>query len=552
MRNIPLLCLYLMLLSLPCGLGWRDDSFCFEWKELALGFVASCPIAALAYSLAQTSKWVRRVVSTILWILFLIELFVFAHFHSRLTDRILFLVMQTDGRECSEFLSSYLPQWQSLIPIAACVVVWGLYAAIRRKIRQISRFIRKRRNEFRVISILAILTGTGGDTACLISPWVNSRMAKPTIVQSIKSVNAIRSYGADISRLEESMDKSDGKPELPLDSLPDIVFVIGESFNPHHSSLYGYPLPTTPRMQQEVDRGLAVAFRDAVTPSAATAKMSEILMSPASADGDTWDFPLTPTLFKKAGYYVALHDNQATRTAGDLGWDIGNGSYLNSSKVEQASFDYRNTRLHSFDMEFAKAETETMQNHSSGPRFDIFHLMGQHKPADRRMPTDWDRVNFDYSYRPELTRAQIGDLCNYDNATLYNDSVMSVILNSVNGKNAVVVYVSDHGEEVHDFRNQYGRTMEPISKGIARNVYEVPLIVFFTPEFRRMNPDVCAAIEESSKKAVYTGDIGQMLLSLGRISTRYYDATRDPLSSSYSSAGRRIMNFETDYDSMYQ
>lgn len=548
--NLPLLALYIVLLSVPCCLKWEGDSFHFAKFWLVSGFVSSLPIAIVLYLASGWSRWVKYPVCTILWILFIIEFFVFAHFHCRVNDRVVFLILQTDSREGSEFLTSYLPQWQSLIPAGAAITVAAAYLMVRKSKSAMRRFIIKREKSAAICLAGAFLAGTALDAACIFSHWVYTRVAKPTAVQLWESCHAVWSYRTDITRLEQSVGKSDGHVSLPLDSLPDIVFVIGESFNPHHSPLYGYPLPTTPRMQALVDSGMAVVFHDAVSPSAATAKMTEILFSPAPLEEEYWNYPLIPTLFRTAGYHVALHDNQTTRVAADIGWDAGNCHFLNSDVVSDASFDYRNTRLHSFDLDFALEETDSMKKSIQKPRLDIFHLMGQHKPADKRMPKDWKTVDFDYSYRSELTPSQTRDLNSYDNATLYNDSVMSVILNAVKDRNAVVVYVSDHGEEVHDYRDQYGRTLEPISKGMAHNVYEVPLLVFFTPEYEHRNPGMRQTLYDAARKKVFTADIGQLLLSLGRISTGYYDAARDPLSPSYSSEGRRILNFEKNYDAL--
>ena len=49
-----------------------------------------------------------------------------------------------------------------------------------------------------------------------------------------------------------------------------IVFVIGESFNKHHSSLYGYYLPTSKQLEIERDKGRLFVFNNAWTPTSST------------------------------------------------------------------------------------------------------------------------------------------------------------------------------------------------------------------------------------------------------------------------------------------
>lgn len=82
---------------------------------------------------------------------------------------------------------------------------------------------------------------------------------------------------------------------------PCIVIIIGESFSKHHSSLYGYPLPTNPRLEERLRRGELFVFRDVVSPANLTTSVLSNLFSPASlGSGQSWkDSPLFPALFKK-------------------------------------------------------------------------------------------------------------------------------------------------------------------------------------------------------------------------------------------------------------
>ena len=70
---------------------------------------------------------------------------------------------------------------------------------------------------------------------------------------------------------------------------PCIVIIIGESFSKHHSSLYGYPLPTNPRLEERLRRGELFVFRDVVSPANLTTSVLSNLFSPASlGSGQSW------------------------------------------------------------------------------------------------------------------------------------------------------------------------------------------------------------------------------------------------------------------------
>lgn len=89
---------------------------------------------------------------------------------------------------------------------------------------------------------------------------------------------------------------------------PHIIFVIGESYNKHHSTLYGYPLPTTPLQQMHKDKEELYVFEDVVTPWNITSNVFFDLFSLKSskANTSTHNNPLFPILFRRAGYSVSF------------------------------------------------------------------------------------------------------------------------------------------------------------------------------------------------------------------------------------------------------
>lgn len=129
-----------------------------------------------------------------------------------------------------------------------------------------------------------------------------------------------------------------------------------------------------------------------------------------------------------------------------------------------------------------------------------------------------------------FTEAQKQDLADYDNATLYNDAVLDEIIRHIEKEDAILVYHSDHGEEVHDFRNRYGRSLEPVTPQIHRCVYEVPLFVYTTPEYRRRHPAMYARIKEAAGRKVNLADMSMLLLDLAGVESVNFNPARSPLS----------------------
>ncbi len=564
LRNrFPLFLLIVLLLSLSTSLKPDGtDGFRLAKVRFLTCIISSVAPAMVLYAAALYRKWIKYVSCGFLWILFFADLFIFFNFRTHISDRIILLILQTDNREVSEFFGQFILRKGTLAAAATCVLLASLYRlSIPLWNRMIHNIDPHRYRKPAIAATIALCILSLSSLSYTITGPVKDYMGYPTIYLFVRSTSVIQSNSGTLARIERAAANTDGENDASVyedpATRPDILFIIGESYNPHHAEIYGYDLNTTPNLTREQEAGNILIFRDVVTPSSATTKMMEVLFSPANPDDEEtrWDVPVFPAIFRHAGYNVTLHDNQTTRLNGDLRWDAGNMFFFNSTIVENLSLDYRNDRLDNYDLPFCRNELDSLSKFRMshpGATISIFHLTGQHMPASRRYPETWNPPfsDNDYGHRPELSISQKSDVASYDNATFYNDMTIAEIYRSIAGKDAVAIYVSDHGEEVHDYRNNYGRTLEPVTKDIARNIYSVPLIIYTTDIFRTKHPELYHRIEQATQKKIYTADIGQMLLSIGGIRTRFHEPDRDPLSMSYSSANRRILNGEVDFDKM--
>ena len=106
--RLPLLCLYILLLAMPCCLKLADNGiFHFASARLATGMAASFAPACLLVWLSGR-KMARIAITVILWWLCLQEFFIFMHFGTRFSSRVIFFMMQTNPSEVSDFFSRYL------------------------------------------------------------------------------------------------------------------------------------------------------------------------------------------------------------------------------------------------------------------------------------------------------------------------------------------------------------------------------------------------------------------------------------------------------------
>ena len=115
-------------------------------------------------------------------------------------------------------------------------------------------------------------------------------------------------------------------------------------------------------------------------------------------------------------------------------------------KLNKSMFDTRNDSLHIFDEDLVR-EYARLKSQEGRHNLTIFHLIGQHVGYKFRTPNDRRRWNgTDYkTLRPDLTPGQRSVLALYDDAVLYNDSVVDLIVKQFENEDAIVIYMQNHG-----------------------------------------------------------------------------------------------------------
>ena len=241
-----------------------------------------------------------------------------------------------------------------------------------------------------------------------------------------------------------------------------------------------------------------------------------------------------PYVFRKAGYQVAYFDNQYTRSSsGEL--DYSCVFFLNPQHINNSCFTYRNDETMPYDGDFIDQYKRHFikQNKS----LHIIHLMGQHFDASQRYPANYSKFTAEDIHRKDLDESQRRKTAEYDNATLYNDQVVSDIINEFRDLDAVIVYLSDHGEQIYDGDSHYfGRTFGSYKDTTTlKNVYQVPFMIWCSQKYQAAHPDHFRSICNSSSSAVCIDDVPYLLFNLAGIDFNYNDKHRSMIDSSYHS-----------------
>ena len=335
--------------------------------------------------------------------------------------------------------------------------------------------------------------------------------------------------------------------------VPNIVLVIGESYNKHHSQLYGYEKPTTPFQKALAEEDCLVPFTDVVAPWNLTSFVfKHVLSLHAVGDSGEWcDAPLFPEVFRKAGYHVTFITNQFQSQAKEAVYDFSGGFFLNDPEMSQRQFDTRNTSLYRFDdgvlTAYDRLKTKDVHN------LVILHLMGSHVEYRARYPQPARRFfTPQNANRPELTKKQRYILSDYDNSVRFNDSIVCAVTQRFIDKDALVIYMPDHGEEIFDGSPfMYGRMHGAnIDYRLARNEMEIPFWIWGSPQYIENHPYGWQAIQNAKDRPMMTDVLPHLLLYLAGISTPAYRPEYNVIAPEYNTRRPRILKGITDYNQL--
>lgn len=515
----------------------------------------------------KARRWIRAIMYIVGYTAVIAEGFVHERFHLMFGPITIQLVMETTPGETSEFLASYLKGWalwKILLVYVPMIAVNAMAETFKKRITAflsgaMPEVLKTASNIAIPIIVVACFICSGGEKIQMIkfftshdtdeAEHADNHAFHTPFYRIVFSTKFLSLSSQELERMRENM------RNIKIDSckhtVKNIILYIGESYNKHHSQVYGYELETTPNQKAMADEGNLIVFKDAVTPWNVTSNVFKDVLSTHSTDqkGSWIDGVLIPGVLKKAGYKVAFITSQFYKSP-NLGVVDFNGSFfLNDKEIERKCFDYRNKYRKAYDLQLIKE----INKFSCGDyNFIIFHGMGQHQEYNKRFgKSDVRFTAGNYPSRHDLTVYEKQIIADYDNATRYNDRVVKQLCERFKNDDAVVIYLPDHGEEVFDRIHSYGRDHNAdVSADIAFSEFEVPFEIWFSPRAKKEHSDIYNAARKAADKAFSTDDLPHLLMGIAGISSPLYDARRDLLNPMFNDSRKRILKRSVDYDSL--
>lgn len=531
------------------------DSLC---RGLAIAYILTAAIYA------SRSKLLKLLFYLIGITLFAVNIFLWLVFHMVISTEIATYLAETNGSEASQFASAFIISGKGImviiVVILALLCVIGL-EKVRLRITDRERF--SPWGSVIIDCLLLLLVVKGLFAFELYYRLTKAKALDEFPVQDPNPYDSVTACyisfaGLNVTRtsIEHAITLTGqvkGGTFEDQDSLYTVL-IIGESYIKRHAGVYGYALPTTPNLSREEQAGNLFVFRNVVTPYPDTSKsIRNILSLNSLLDGEVWnESPFIPAIFKKSGASVYLWDNQRDDFTKAAVASFAMQSFLYNDKVMANSYTATNDSSYKYDDDIVKNfEHRTIK--PSRNNLVIFHFWGQHIGAADRYPhtKQFERFTIKDEKRQEayLDNAKKQDIADYDNATYYNDYVVGHIINLFRDKNAVVLYLSDHGEEIYDYRDSKGRKAP--DKGHLKEwlnyVIEIPFMVWCSDRYKEKHPQIIQDITAALNRPFMTDNICQLLFHLSFLNTSYYNAQRDLLSPHFQ-VKDRIVNDKINYD----
>ncbi len=546
-REIPFLVLLSLLLSIPSAYG-------VDHKIPITEFIGSI-IIAIFYSIIIVGlskivgKWFLWLSSLVLFILFLVETVSFFLFGSRISTTVLAIILQTNASETLEFFKAHMTN--IIILVIPSLLIIGGYVLIYRK------WIKRAQSSTIIFPTKLFFIGFGAylmiaTIFTIIAKKKNYEIPldKTSIHELISSFYTIQNNHKDLDSILSAINKIQIQPTNNDSTI--VVLVIGESFIKYHSSLYGYNIKTNPRLEKMQKEGNLFVFNNVVTPFQVTSDVLKYLFSLKSYNDSTeWkNNALFPAVFKRAGYNVGYFDNQYVRETIINDWDFSCSYFMNPENISKECFSYRNDTTFQYDGDFV----DYYKNHFiyKPKSLNIIHLLGQHVDASFRYPHDTKYKQFmktNYK-RKELKESELNRVIDYDNATYYNDLVIDKIIKLFVDKNAVLVYLTDHGELVYDGPQKvYGRKADgrKTNEGI-KCINEIPFVIWCSDLYIKSHQDKVEKIKKSVNRPFSNDDTAYLLFDLVDLNSNVNNQSRSVINDSFKKRDRFIGDI--NYDKM--
>lgn len=311
------------------------------------------------------------------------------------------------------------------------------------------------------------------------------------------------------------------------------IFIIGESQNKNHMQMYGYPRDTTPKLQELLNNNEIIRFDNIYSNHTHTMPVLSLALTEASQYNNKSYFESASIIeiFNAANFETVWLTNQNLLGA----WDnlvsiIANQA---SSTIGINKSIGETTKTNNYDGDLIPYLSKELNKKSDKNRAIFIHLMGNHGHYCSRFPKDFEifkgDLEIDVFGKSITENKNLKDTLNcYDNSILYNDSVVSNIINEIKNYRGVnaLIYMADHADDVI---GQLGHN----SGKLTFDMTQIPMFAYFSDEYKHKHQNIYNGFIGNKEKLFSNDMFYDTLIGLTNIKANLYNPKYDLTSKDF-------------------
>jgi len=497
----------------------------YMWFSISFVFVLT-----LNHALNKNRPWTHFSVSAGCQLLFiLIPLFYLGYallFDSSVGSDTLYALFQTNSNEARAFVADYF----SLKPFALIVLV-GMSVAL-----PAFSLLRKNNRHIKVrLTLAGLLIFTG-----------LAFMSRDDLRMFNHTKNAAINYFSELNQFKRmqqqvALSTQDYKAHK-AEKGEQYVVIIGESLNKNHMGIYGYHRNTTPRLKHLRDQGELLIFKQAYASHTHTMPVLSQALTEANHKNRKKYFESASivNLMNQANFQSHWITNQQLFGQWDnlvsiIAHQSDNLVALNKALDSQTTTQY-------FDEVAIEPLSTIIKEDLSRNRVVFVHLMGNHGRYCSRYPPSFG------AFHDKLTHGEFGQIANsgndeiincYDNSVLYNDYVVSELIERIKGLGSVsaLLYFSDHADDVF---NNLGHN----SSNFTYEMTHIPLVVWLSDRYKERYSQRSSFLSSHMESLFPSDYMFDTLLGLTGVESTVESKANDLTSAEYAISPERAVFFD--------
>lgn len=321
----------------------------------------------------------------------------------------------------------------------------------------------------------------------ILTPTVFIKRANAAVINRMpfSFYYSIKDYCNNRTIINEFRNTFDNTTVSAQTNSPDVVVILGESLRSDHISINGYHRNTFPLLSREAG---IVSLPDMYTEEWCThTSIPRIMTRADSQDPDkAYEEQSFITLFKKAGYRTSWISNQDSNPA--YVYFMHEADTLIMGNATKSLYNFGKW----LDADLLPAIQETFRDNTQ-KQLMVIHSIGSHW---------WYRSHYPDSlakYKPEIDSRVLSDLTeqqlvnSYDNTIIATDNFIHSIISMLNNRNALLIFISDHGEALGENGNYLHAEDYP-------DLHNPACFVWYSQSYQKVFPDKISSLQQSASK----------------------------------------------------